>query len=64
MERLGPVGGDCVQPAIRPREALGHRADRVRVTAEVDRRAFTVGHLDLKRTRGGVTVRMIAPWEL
>lgn len=64
MERLGPVGGDCIQPAMRPREAPGHRGDRVRVTAEVDRRAVTVGHLDLKRTRGGVTVPMIGPWEL
>lgn len=42
MEWLGPVGEDRVQPVVRPRESSGHRGDGVRVTAEVDRRAYRV----------------------
>jgi hypothetical protein len=40
MERLGPAGGDGIQPVVRPRKASGHRGDGIRVTAEVDRRAY------------------------
>ncbi len=42
MERLGPAGGDGIQPVEGPREASGHRSDGVRVAAEVDRRAYRV----------------------